>query len=184
MLLNKQKDFWKLMLLAQQPMNLVLPQPTVQYDRNSVVIEKCGNTAGQLSSLFGVPITPDLKSVADFIDLGGDYQEQTWNFQITLNEAQMKYLHIRYASTTSVLDYGALTASVIVPQQYTTQQVARQAWAGDLGKIFGKKKTVYDTQHIPRGLNPAELECVKNTLQAAITAHPNFVSGPTVCITL
>ena len=159
-------------------MALGLPQANVQYINNVTSLQNIQVDANYLSNIFGVPISTELQNIVEFIHLNGDYQERTWNFTIALNTAEMKYLNITYTSNNSNLNWSLIHASVAVPQLYTQQRVAKQKWAGDVGKIFGKKKTVYETINIPRGLTPNELQIVTNHLTKAIQSHPNFVGTP------
>ena len=130
---------------------------------------KTGSTASTLCQQFGVNHSPDIQLVADYIELGGNYQDRVWSFQISKSEGSLMRLDINYQASSGNLSWTGKTASISIPTLYETRTRAVQRWDGDLGRIFGVKRTKYLTEQHPRALNQGELELIHNHLRQAVT---------------
>ena len=114
------------------------------------------------------------------VDEGQVVQWQQWqdsvhgHVQCTANRAQ------RTSADSMDIDARAVEASVPLPKMTQTVTRTRQKWDGDLGKIFGKKKTKHYQEQVPRGLTGDEIAAVTNHLRHAIEANPTIqaLAGP------
>ena len=159
----------RVQILISMATSLVLTAPEIITINGSFDLKKKdGSTMDTLCALFNVPYSADIQLVADFVDLGGNYEDRVWSFRIEDSAASLRQLNINFQGSSQLLSWTTKCATFALPQLFEYRDVAEERWAGDLGKVFGRKKTKYISKPFPRALTAVELDAIRNHLTVSL----------------
>jgi hypothetical protein len=156
-------------------MSLALQPPTVICHTGKI---ECASINYQEELKKAIPSLKEdqLQQINAIVSLDGHFEETRWEFHVDSGIGSLDVVQILYLPRhNKTIQWQLMRATVPIPTLTGTRQVQKRVWAGDLGKVFGKKKTkVYDETYV-RGPTASEIDQIRKHLLKGITDHPNFL---------